>query len=388
MADGMFGNIFDVRRQQNLDLEKSAINLAGLPRGRVQVATAGIAGGQLGQGITGALGMQTPEEMKVVKSQQIKQNALASGADRNDPQTYIDLAAELEANGLTSDAKMALEIAEAMKDQRKERLGDIKRREKRESIQNYAERVYGQKLPESMLNEIASFSKDKDMFSPEFAKKVHPWKGYVDEYFSEKGVMQIDPKAAKETPQSTVQFSDTTPLTKQKALKTLYDNTRKDSDDFKKETEKLSGNIQATNVGFNLINQIRQGNYSSKTQLERILSTIIGDDRISQPEIQATKSVGGLGTRIADSITKFLQGTYSTGTINDIEQMFTALNQYYTGTYNEKSSKYINRYKKDIDSGLTTYEELQNYFDLKQPVVQETALERIKRIKQEKLNQK
>lgn len=384
----MFGNMFDVRRQQSQDLEKSAMDFASLPRGRAQVAAAGIAGGLGGRAITGALGMQTPEEMRVVKSQQIKQNALAGGADKNDPQTYIDLAAELEANGLTSDAKMALEIAEAMKDQRKERLGDIKRREKRESIQNYAERVYGQKLPESMLNEIASFSKDKDMFSSEFAKTVHPWKGYVDQYFSEIGVLQIDPKAAKEPIKSTVQFSDKTNLTDEKALKTLNENARKDADDFKKETEKLSGNIQATNVGFNLINQIRQGNYSSVTQLNRILSTIIGDDRISQPEIQATMSVGGLGTRIADSITKFLQGTYSEGTINDIEQMFTALNQYYTGTYNEKSSKYINRYKKEIDSGLTTYEDLQNFFDLKQPVVQETTLERIKRIKEEKLRQK
>ena len=122
----MFGNIFDARRQQNLDLEKSAMDYASLPRGRVSVAAAAQAGGQLGQGLGTAFGLQTPEEMKVLKSQEIKQNALASGADKNDPQTYIDLAAELEANGLTSDAKMALEIAEAMKDQRKERLGDIK----------------------------------------------------------------------------------------------------------------------------------------------------------------------------------------------------------------------------------------------------------------------
>jgi len=72
MADRMFGNIFDARRQQNLDLEKSAMDYASLPKGRAQVAAAGIAGGLGGRAITGALGMQTPEEMRVVKSQQIK----------------------------------------------------------------------------------------------------------------------------------------------------------------------------------------------------------------------------------------------------------------------------------------------------------------------------
>lgn len=64
MADGLFGNIFDVRQAQQRELEQSALDLARVPAGRVSVATAGMAGGMLGRGIGQALGGMTPEEEK------------------------------------------------------------------------------------------------------------------------------------------------------------------------------------------------------------------------------------------------------------------------------------------------------------------------------------
>lgn len=41
--------MFDARIQQQADLEKSALNLASIPRGRVSVYGAGLAGGMAGQ---------------------------------------------------------------------------------------------------------------------------------------------------------------------------------------------------------------------------------------------------------------------------------------------------------------------------------------------------
>jgi len=384
MADGMFGNIFDVRRQQNLDLEKSAMDYASLPRGRAQVAAAGIAGGLGGRAITGALGMQTPEEMRVVKSQQIKQNALASGADRNDPQTYIDLAAELEANGLTSDAKMALEIADALQTKKKERLGEIKLRDKANAIQNYAQRTYNQQIDEATLNEIVSFSRDKDTFSPEFGEYVNPWQGYVDQYFQDQGIQKID--KTQITPPN-VQFSGQTSLTVPKKVKTIFETARKDQDDLLKETGDISRLIGDSKTAVSLMNGIRQGNKSSVRRLQDILSRITADERISLPEIASNSSIGGLGARISDSVSMFLTGELTPGTIDDIEEMMITLNQLYTSRYNEKSSKYMNRYKKDIDNGLVTYDDLQNYFDIKQPIVKESELERVRKAIQRKKNQ-
>jgi hypothetical protein len=60
----LFGNIFDVDTDIQSAREKSALNLAQLAPGRVQVAGAGMAGGMLGGGVMEGLGYQNPGQQK------------------------------------------------------------------------------------------------------------------------------------------------------------------------------------------------------------------------------------------------------------------------------------------------------------------------------------
>jgi hypothetical protein len=64
MAESLFGNIFDVDTDIQSAREKSALNLAQLSPGRVQVAGAGMAGGMLGKAGMEGLGYKTPQQQK------------------------------------------------------------------------------------------------------------------------------------------------------------------------------------------------------------------------------------------------------------------------------------------------------------------------------------
>lgn len=112
MADGIFGNIYDVKRQQRQDLEESAMDFAQLPRGRGQVAAAGMAGGQLARGIGGMLGMQTPEEARVAKLQEIMSKY--ADADKTNLDTYKNISGDLLQNNFYEEAKEAMNIYETM----------------------------------------------------------------------------------------------------------------------------------------------------------------------------------------------------------------------------------------------------------------------------------
>jgi len=108
MADGLFGSIYDLRKNQMQDLQDSSMELASLPRGRVQVAAAGMAGGQLAQGLNTAFGLKTPEEAKVLKVQQIANRYAAS--NKNDPNLYKRMSADFAAENLFDYAKEAADI--------------------------------------------------------------------------------------------------------------------------------------------------------------------------------------------------------------------------------------------------------------------------------------
>jgi len=62
--DSLFGNIFDVDADVQSSREKSALSLAQLSPGRVQVAGSGMAGSMLGGGVMEGLGYQNPEQQK------------------------------------------------------------------------------------------------------------------------------------------------------------------------------------------------------------------------------------------------------------------------------------------------------------------------------------
>jgi len=83
MADGLFSNIYDIKQQEQEDLEKSSLDVARLGGYGPMIHAAGQAGGMLGGGLVGALGGQTQAEAKQAKIQAIQ--AQFADLDLSDP---------------------------------------------------------------------------------------------------------------------------------------------------------------------------------------------------------------------------------------------------------------------------------------------------------------
>ena len=147
--------MFDARIQQQADLEKSALNLASIPRGRVSVYGAGLAGGMAGQAIGGALGLETPEQMKATKVQSIFEKY--KYADKNDPSTYLQMANELMPVDSDS-SNQAMEIYKAMQP----KAATIKAQNEDTEFNNtisYLEKQYGVKLTEEQKSYLKGRAK-------------------------------------------------------------------------------------------------------------------------------------------------------------------------------------------------------------------------------------
>jgi len=114
-----------------------------------------MAGGLGGRAITGALGMQTPEEMKATKVQSIFEKYRFS--DKNDPSTYLQMANELMP--VDSDSSdQAMEIYKALQP----KAATIKAQNEDTEFNNtisYLEKQYGVKLTEQQKSYLKARAK-------------------------------------------------------------------------------------------------------------------------------------------------------------------------------------------------------------------------------------
>jgi hypothetical protein len=89
-------SLFDTGDKQRQAIASRAMSMANLPRGRVQVAGAGTAGGMLGKGAMSGLGYKTAEEHKVAKVMEI----MDKYPNPESMEDKLKVATELEAHGI------------------------------------------------------------------------------------------------------------------------------------------------------------------------------------------------------------------------------------------------------------------------------------------------
>jgi len=110
-TDSLFGSMFDVDKDMQSAREKSALSMAALPRGRVQVYGAGMAGGMLGQGAMEGMGFETAEQQKQAKINEMMEQF-------PNPTTYEDymtLAGEFNSIGILDVGEHFNKLAQDMK---------------------------------------------------------------------------------------------------------------------------------------------------------------------------------------------------------------------------------------------------------------------------------
>ena len=332
MAKSLFGNVYDVNTDAQSDREKSALSLAALPRGRVQVAGAGMAGGMLGKGAMEGMGYKSPAQQKQQTIDEVFQSH--GHLDLDDADNRKKVGNAFLAKGLPDIGMDILEYDDGT-DQKK---WDFEQRGKRDAIRREAERR-GYTLTESQVNDIAIATPLSAKMNQLSGTMIHPWMDTLNSVLARmkptKNKTDVEPTA------SSVETGVTT-AANTKALQSM--NTA-----FTKETKDLKENISTVESGINIVNQVRDGNIAALPQLSKMLAKINSDNRISVPEVAQVMKMGGLGTRITDSIHKFLGGDLSPGTLNDIEEMLVRIGQLDQGNYNAKMSQYKVKYGDRFD---------------------------------------
>lgn len=101
--DTMFGNLFDVKAEENAEIRSRALSTAQLQPGRASVYGASQAGGMLMQNLAEMAGMKTVKQEKTELVTSIMQEA--SKLDMNDPKSSLMIAQRFNEAGLTNFAQ-------------------------------------------------------------------------------------------------------------------------------------------------------------------------------------------------------------------------------------------------------------------------------------------
>ena len=346
-------NIYDILAKENEESRQVGIDYSKIREGGVAAAVMAQAGGMLGGSVMQAAGFKTAAQKTQEGREQLQQR-------HPNPTTYQDMVAmanDAKNLGLSGDWELIMKRAEAMnsKDSTVDKKWSTVAENKRIDIRDEALNR-GYRLTEQQINSIANTTPDVAKLHPQKATYVHPWMDSLNGLLGRIGKPNIanipvddttdkDPAVAS-TP-SSVSTDLSGKIQTEKDTKDLEGmNTQ-----FTGETKNLKENISTIETGINIVNQVRNGNTAAMPQMERILAKFNSDKRISNPEVQQVMKIGGLGQRIANSISRFISGDTSVQTLNDIEEMLIRIGQLDQGKYNSKvddyTSKYGERYDKD-----------------------------------------
>ena len=328
MAESMFSNVYDARQKDLEGAVDYGASLAALPRGRVSVAVAGQSGGMLGQGLSSLAGALPPEQ-----AQQAKMDELMSRFPN--PTTYEDymaIAGEFMTSGMQDMGEYFLKLANDISGTSDQKKWDFEQRGKRDAIDREA-KSRGYILSEEDINDIAIRTPLRAKLNEQTGQMIEPWMDILESTLSRRTPVSKPTEAPTPTSVST----DVKVAADTKALQTM-------STAFNTEVKPYKENLNTVESGLNIVNQVRSGNIAALPQLEKMLAKFNSDNKISVPEVKQVMKIGGLGDRITDTITRFLSGDLSPGTLNDIEEMLTRVGQLDQGKYNAKISEYKLKY--------------------------------------------
>ena len=332
---GMF-NIWDAQQQRRADTQDIGKDYASLPEGRVAVSVLGQTGARLGGGMMKAAGFSNPDEERLMAIQEIKARF---PNEPKTPQEYrtignalIDVAPE--------QAKLFFDQAKDLTDKSTTKKWQKVREDKRTDIRKEAQRM-GYRLSEDDISAIANSSPDISQVSNTTDTFIHPW---MDALKARTSQMQKDPEYASAQSAITPSSQPTATTNRKTAIQDMKE-LQSMNTSFGVEAKESKQNLNTSDTGIDLINQLRAGNTAAKPQLERMLARLNSDNRISTPEVIQVMKIGGLGDRITNSISTFMSGTLSPGTYDDIEEMFVRLAQIDQKRYNKVVSTYQSKYE-------------------------------------------
>lgn len=287
---GLFGSPLSQEQLQNQLIEERAAKMADMNLGQMGAFLGYKGGAQLGQGVAGLFG-QDVTDPTVRKAAQLRQ--LAQGIDVSTTDGLVEYAKRLQENGFQQEAARLGQQILANRKTEAETTKALRERAGADPVQQILRT--GKFSPQS----VAKYDKSKNIEDLELLDKQN----YAITETAE-GVFVVNKNDPKEKTRIGSPVQRGTQVSVGLSTVDKESNLRKD---FTAETKHLTTAINTADRIEKLLNMGSLGEIIAQKQFAKLA----GDNNISNRDVEALSNFGDLGQRLAGTLTRFFEGTYS-----------------------------------------------------------------------------
>lgn len=332
---GLFGSPLSQEQLQNQLIEERAAKMADMNLGQMGAFLGYKGGAQLGQGVAGLFG-QDVTDPTVRKAAQLRQ--LAQGIDVSTIDGLVEYAKRLQENGFQQEAARLGQQILANRKTEAETTKALRERAGADPVQQILRT--GKFSPQS----VAKYDKSKNIKDLELLDKQN----YAVIETAE-GVFIVNKNDPTEKTRIGSPVQRGTNLNVGLSTIDKEGNLRKD---FTTETKPITTAISTADRIEKLLNMGSLGEIIAQKQFAKLA----GDNNISNRDVEALANFGDLGQRLAGTLTRFFEGTYSESQKQEALNLVKQLKAQGVGQYGQIQKQYRDRaMAENIPEKTTTF---------------------------------
>ena len=340
----MFTNPYDAQVSADAARRKEMREIAQMDAYDYHAYQAGQSSAGAGRALGGMLGMQTPEQAKQDKIEEIMGQY---GEGTKSYEQLMQIADSFRSANMPDLWQEVMDMADKLKPTESTESTDMKKWQyqiagHKQAIADYA-KSKNYTLTNRQLDNLVSSTKAKPTLNQLGGEQVSGWVDIVDQ-----ALAGMKPNVAKTGGDSDGDVSATgstdTSLTPIARLGTL-ENVQKN---YRMDTKESRTALESVEDGLSYVQQHRGGISSARPNITKVLAQMNNDNRLSQPEVVHAMKFGGLGDRIARSMSLWITGDIPDADLDDIERMFKIVGQISEQRLNERNLEYRFKYKNSL----------------------------------------
>jgi hypothetical protein len=316
-TQSMFTNPYDAQMSQEAARRKEMRDVAQMDAYDYHAYQAGMAGQDLARGLGGMLGMQTPEDAKQAKIEEVMGQF---GEGKKTPEQLMQIADSFRAAGMLDLWEEVMGMAKDAGSKATDRKV-IEGADGFKYFQDTQERVLPgvEKAPDK--EEAPITAADRIIFN-NFVEKSGKLKGAQD--FADYKQSLKEKQAQAGTDFGSVKPEDITKMMGR----------------WDTEVGSIEDSVATIDNARDLLDQAIAGNATAYEQVNRFLIKVVGDSQISNLEVQNMVKAGSLPERLSQTLTYWASGIPTQTKAEDIKAILGALNENSKMRINKKRARY------------------------------------------------
>lgn len=319
---GLMGSPFSQQELQNQLIEQRAAQAANMNLGQMGAFLGYKGGAQLGQGVAGLFGQDVTDP---TVRKRVEMQRLAQGVDVETTEGLKEYAARLRENGFLEEAARLGQQILAREEQESRTTKNLRERAGSDPVQQILRT--GKFSPKS----VSEYAKSGNIEDLELLDKQN----YAITETAE-GVFVINKNNPTEKTRIGSPVQRGTQVSVGLSTVDKESNLRKD---FTTETKPITTAISTADRIEKLLNMGSLGEIIAQKQFAKLA----GDNNISNRDVEALSNFGDLGQRLAGTLTRFFEGTYSESQKQEALNLVKQLKSQGVGQYGQLQKQYRDR---------------------------------------------